>query len=252
MAKERTMASWRSASLAVVMLSSLFSGRSLQAQQYLPVEKGVDPSFAKVIDDPALPRVLIIGDSISMGYTPPLRELLKGKVNVHRIPENGHATVDGLKKLDEWLGDTKWDLIHFNFGLHDLKKLDENGKAVASPDQGHYHVPLDEYENNLRELVKRLEKSGARLVWRNTTPVPEGTGFRAAGDEKKYNAVAEKIMKEHRITIDDHWSAVKKYPEWQRPQNVHFPAKGSRALAELAAKTILAELEKGEEPASAK
>src|SRR5262249_4795155 len=80
-----------------------------------------DPAFAPVKDDPALPRVLLIGDSISIGYTVPARKLLQGKANVHRIPENGGPTSNGSAKLDKWLGDGKWDVIHFNWGLHDLK-----------------------------------------------------------------------------------------------------------------------------------
>ena len=39
-----------------------------------------------VQDDPALPRVLLIGDSISHMYTASVRRLLKGKANVHRAP----------------------------------------------------------------------------------------------------------------------------------------------------------------------
>src|SRR5688572_12316649 len=86
-----------------------------------------DPSLAPIKDDPKLPRVLLIGDSISMGYTVPVRRQLEGKANVHRIPENGGPTINGLKKLDAWLGDGKWDVIHFNWGLHDLR-LDKGGK----------------------------------------------------------------------------------------------------------------------------
>src|SRR5512137_2492523 len=43
-----------------------------------------EPAFAPVSDDPKLPRVLLIGDSISIGYTLPVRKLLAGKANVHR------------------------------------------------------------------------------------------------------------------------------------------------------------------------
>ena len=52
-----------------------------------------DPAFAPVTDDPKLPRVLLIGDSISIGYTIPVRKLLEGKANVHRIWENGGPTM---------------------------------------------------------------------------------------------------------------------------------------------------------------
>ena len=75
-----------------------------------------EPSFEPVTDEPKLPRVLLIGDSISMGYTVPVRNLLKGKANVHRVLENGGPTTNGLAKLQTWLGKGKWDVIHFNWG----------------------------------------------------------------------------------------------------------------------------------------
>ena len=78
------------------------------AQEYITKPKQ-SAAFAEVVEDPALPRVLIIGDSISIGYTPPLREILMGKVNVHRIPVNGGPTTRGVQNIDSWLGDTKWE-----------------------------------------------------------------------------------------------------------------------------------------------
>src|SRR5436190_2584885 len=80
-----------------------------------------DPAMEPITDEPGLPRVLLIGDSISMGYTIPVRKALKGKANIHRILTNGSSTVTGLANLDEWLGKGKWDVIHLNWGLHDLK-----------------------------------------------------------------------------------------------------------------------------------
>ena len=73
-----------------------------------------NPAFVEIQDDPALPRVLLIGDSISIGYTLPTRALLAGKANVHRILTNGGPTPNGLEHLTEWLGSGKWDVIHFN------------------------------------------------------------------------------------------------------------------------------------------
>src|SRR6266581_9124682 len=116
------------------------------------------PAFAPVIDQAGLPRVLLIGDSISIGYTATVRKELSGKANVHRIPENGADTANGLKKIDEWLGDGRWDVIHFNWGLHDLKVTADGGRQV----------PLEVYEKNLQVLVARLKKTGARLVWATT------------------------------------------------------------------------------------
>src|SRR5271168_1054472 len=71
--------------------------------------------LAAIKDEPALPRVLLIGNSISIGYTLPTRKLLAGKANVHRIATNGGPTTNGLKNLASWLGAGKWDVIHFNW-----------------------------------------------------------------------------------------------------------------------------------------
>src|SRR5205823_12346537 len=88
-----------------------------------------NPAFREVQDVAGLPCVLLIGDSISIGYTEPVRVELTKKANLHRIPENGAATTVGVKNLDNWLGSSKWDVIHFNFGLHDLR-LDDGKHQV--------------------------------------------------------------------------------------------------------------------------
>lgn len=197
-----------------------------------------NPALAQIEDDPALPRVLIIGDSISIGYTLPLREILKGKANVHRIPTNGGPTTRGIASIDAWLGDGPWDVIHFNWGLHDLKYLDEQGK-LADATSGRQQVPLEEYEKNLRQLVDRLQQTGAQLIWRSTTPVPEGAAGRVVGDAAAYNAVAARIMQEQGIPIDDQYEfCLPRLAELQLPANVHFTPEGSRELARQAATAI--------------
>jgi acyl-CoA thioesterase-1 len=191
-----------------------------------------------------LPNVLIIGDSISIGYFKPLQEQLKDIAVVTHNEGNAQHTAYGLKKLDEWLGDTRWDVIHFNFGLHDLKYVDERGRN-ASVETGKHQIPIDQYERNLDEIVKRLKKTGAKLIFATTTPVPDGTGFRAKGDAAIYNRAAEKVMNKHRVQIDDLYSfALPRLKEIQLDSNVHFNQKGSEQLAEQVAKSILNALEK--------
>jgi acyl-CoA thioesterase-1 len=163
--------------------------------------------------------------------------LLEGKANVHRIPENGGPTSNGIEKIDGWLGDGKWGVIHFNWGLHDIK-LDTNGV---------HQVPADSYERNLRELVKRIKAAGARLIWASTTPVPEGklSPPRRPGDEVVFNAIALRVMKENGVAVDDLYSfALPRLPDIQQPANVHFTAEGSKALAEQVAASILRALER--------
>lgn len=202
------------------------------------------PAYASVTDDPNLPRVLLIGDSISIGYTLPTRELLKGKVNVHRIPTNGGPTTNGLTNLDKWLGDQKWDVIHFNWGLHDLKYMDDKG-ALSEPGKGKQQVPPKQYEENLRQLVHRLKKTGAKLIWCTTTPVPEGSQGRVPGDEDKFNVVAAKIMQEEGVATNDLCAFAK--PQLAKiglPANVHYSPEGSQVLATKVAESILKALGK--------
>jgi len=194
-----------------------------------------------------LPRVLLIGDSISIGYTRPVTELLKDKADVRRIPGNGQHTGTGLLKLDTWFGDESWDVIHFNWGLWDLCYRHPDSKVQGNRDKvnGTVTMPLPQYERNLRELVKRLKATDARLIWASTTPVPEDEAGRIVGDAIKYNAVAAKIMKENGIAIDDlHAHILPRMHELQtQPGNVHFKPEGYRLLAEKVADSILAEIE---------
>jgi len=209
------------------------------------VKKAPSPAFAKIEDKPGLPRVLLIGDSISIGYTVPVRELLASKANVHRIPVNGGPTINGKAKLKSWLGDSKWDVIHFNWGLHDLKYMGTNKASLADPKSpgSHQQVPLPEYEKNLAELVKQLQATGAKLIWCSTTPVPEGSAGRVAGDEKEYNDVAARVMQAAKIPTDDLCThAQAKLKEIQLPANVHYTPQGYRYLAEKVAASIQEQL----------
>jgi len=188
------------------------------------------PAFAQIKDVPNLPRVLLLGDSISIGYTLPVRAALEGKANVHRPATNCGPTTRGLDGIDQWLGDGKWDVIHFNWGLHDLKYI-----------EGKQQVPLAEYEKNLSKLVERLKETGAKLIWCATTPVPEGVSPpRTDADVVAYNAVAAKIMKANGVATDDLYAfALPQLKEIQREANVHFSPEGSAVLAGQVAKSIL-------------
>jgi lysophospholipase L1-like esterase len=198
-----------------------------------PKAKAPNAVLAPVTDVEGLPRVLLIGDSISMGYTLPVRAQLAGKANVHRPAENCGDTARGAASMDKWLGSGKWDVIHFNFGLHDLKYLNAAGQ-LAAPDQGKQVHTLAQYEANLRTIVARLKQTGAKLIYATTTPVPPGTTGRIADDSVRYNAVAVRVMKELGVAINDlHAFVVPRITELQRPANVHFSDAGSARLAEV-------------------
>jgi acyl-CoA thioesterase-1 len=232
--------------LVIFAMSLAFGAEKNDAAQ--PAKKAAPgPAFAKVEDDPGLPRVLLIGDSISIGYTPPVRDLLKGKANVHRIPTNGGPTINGLKNLRTWIGDSKWDVIHFNWGLHDLKYVGEKGDVIVdvkSPGS-RMQVPVADYEKNLAQLVDQLKATGAKLIWCSTTPVPEGAKGRVPGDEVKYNEAAARVMTAAGVKTDDLFThAQAKIKEIQNHADVHYNAAGYKYLAEKVAAEIEAELPK--------
>lgn len=191
-----------------------------------------NPAYAPVTDVAGLPRVLLLGDSISIGYTVPVREKLAGRANVHRPPENCGDTARGVTSLEKWLGTGQWDVIHFNFGLHDLKYLDAKN-ALAPPHLGKQVASPEVYEKNLRIIVTRLKRAGAKLIFATTTPVPAGADGRVEADVPRYNAVALRVMKEMGVAIDDLYAFVlPRQGEIQRPKNVHFTDAGSAQLAD--------------------
>jgi acyl-CoA thioesterase-1 len=203
-------------------------------------KKAENPAYAPVQDVPGLPRVLLIGDSISIGYTVPVREALKGKANVHRPAANCGPTSRGVQSIDQWLGDGKWDVIHFNFGLHDIVFMDKDGKRVPADQGGRHQVSESDYEKNLETIVSRLKKTGAKLIFATTTPVPPGSAGRVPGDEIHYNNIARRVMKRHGVAINDLYAfAQPRLSEIQLPANVHFKPEGSKQLADQVAASIL-------------
>ena len=128
-----------------------------------------------------LPRVLLIGDSISIGYLPYVQETMKGKAWVDRIPlksngdaENCKGTTNGLQNIDRWLGDTKWDLIHFNFGLHDIKHVKpisgKNSNNPKHPQQSN----LKQYKKKSQRDCKKIKSNKSSVDFCNNYPIPCG------------------------------------------------------------------------------
>jgi len=197
---------------------------------YLPIYKkeklaGKETAWDFVKDDPKLPRVLLIGDSISRGYTLTVRHALAGKANVHRAPANCGPTAMGLQKIPVWLGDGKWDVIHFNFGIHD-RNTDE---AV--------------YAANLERIVAQLQQTGAKLIWARTTPPASGENKEKFTAEQcvKVNRIADSIIRKHGIAENDlHATVVSRLAELQNTNDVHFNTAGYEVLGRQVAAEILA------------
>ena len=195
---------------------------------YLPIHKkekiaGRSNAWDFVQDDPKLPRVLLIGDSISRGYTQAVRKAMAGKANVHRAPENCGPTANGVKKIEIWLGDGKWDVIHFNFGIHDRK------------------TPAADYEQRLETLIARMKQTGAKIIFATTTPVPADTkdGAEIVTQIAEKNEIATRVMQKHGVLINDlHAFLAPQLEGIANPQDVHFNSQGYTLMGQQVAKVI--------------
>lgn len=182
------------------------------------------------------PRVLLIGDSIAGGYFPHAKGMAAKRMDLSLAAEKSKvevimATPVAVKHLDEWLGDGRWDVIHFNFGLHDLKIIDPADAGTENPHRlpvgkGKPWVGVEQYAENLRVIVQRLKRTGATLVWCTTTPVPTGAAGRVPGSEVAYNAAALEVMQAEGVQVNDLHAFIgtgeQRLANGGRPQDVHY------------------------------
>jgi len=194
------------------------------------------------------PRILIIGDSISIGYTPFVKEKLANKAYVFHNPGNAQHTGTGLKKIEEWIGDGEWDIIQFNWGLWDLCYRHPDSKTQGNRDKlnGKLTYTIEEYASNLDSIVAILQtKTGAKLIFVTTSYVPENEAGRFNKDVIRYNDAAKKIMKKHSVTVNDIYE--KSIPIHQKSgkglDDVHYSEEGYEELSKLVTRVLQTEIE---------
>ena len=182
------------------------------------------------------PKILIIGDSISIGYTPFVKKTLEDKALVSHCKGNAKFTGNGLQNLDAWLGNEKWDIIQFNWGLWDICYRDPN-KPVDYTNRdkinGKITTTKQDYKANLEAIVNRLKKTKAKLIFVTTTCVPDNEPGRYDKDVQEYNAIARLVMKENNIPVNDLYPISKQIhkDDGLGDNNVHFKAQGYQKLA---------------------
>lgn len=202
---------------------------------------GLSPGQPAPTADPALPKILLIGDSISGGYEKGVKKRLEGKAVVVKNEGNAEWTGNGVKKIDAWLGDTRWDVIHFNWGLWDMygwKYFTEDRSPEA-------------YAARLERLVTRMEATGAKLIWATTTPACTAAEktmkkqFRqdvviTPEIQAKYQEAALQVMKRHNVQVNDLYNhMLPGLPTYSLgPDDVHFNDAGSHHLAKQVANVL--------------
>src|SRR5258706_8901895 len=169
-----------------------------------------------------LPRVLLIGDSIARDYYGEVEKRLAGKAFVARLATSRFvADPVLLKEIELVLNQEKFDVIHFNNGMHGWQHSEE------------------EYRKAFPKLIKtiRAHAPKAKLIWATTTPLRNGKDV--TWDTKAHysdnriaarNALAAEVMKAEEIPIVDLNEAVRGHPEYHS-DNVHFNGQGVQVLA---------------------
>ncbi|MBJ6368781.1 SGNH/GDSL hydrolase family protein [Snuella sedimenti] len=184
------------------------------------------------------PKILIIGDSISIGYTPFVKKNLAATAIVEHNPGNAQHTGTGLKQIEAWIGDTNWDIIQFNWGLWDLCYRHPDSKEYGNRDKinGKVTYTVEEYAANLDTLVRKIkEKSNAKLVFVTTSYVPKEEAGRFEADAKRYNKAAIAVMKKHNVSVNHIYKASKtihkKYGKGSH--DVHYTKDGYKKLGKI-------------------
>lgn len=185
-----------------------------------------------------VPKVVLVGDSIRMGYAPFVAKRLEGRALVVSAKPNGEDSGNVLRNLDEWVIREQPAVVHLNAGLHDLKLTDK----------GH-QVPLAEYEKNLKTIIDRIRKeTKATIVFATTTPIVDNlhaqrkVGFdRFEADVQKYNVAAVSVMKQAGVPIDDLHELVETRgrDKMMGPDGTHYTQEAYEILAAAVTESIL-------------
>jgi acyl-CoA thioesterase-1 len=234
----------------------------VQPNSNLPTELGVqlmgEVVGSRIVEalndaDPArTAQVLVAGDSVANAYSTLLSDFLAGQaiVNFLGTAYNG-PNPDWGRLVDSYItagGSNGWDVIQFNWGLHAVKYVDENYiTCLPSAPGAHIQFTVEEYARQMELWVKELKRTGAKLVFATTTPVPEGAGGSIPYiDVTPYNDAAKAIMATNGIAVNDLYAfAYPRLTELQIANNVHFTAYGSSELARQTHSVISPMLKKG-------
>lgn len=170
-----------------------------------------------------LPRVMLIGDSITRAYFTAVEERLKGKAYLARIATS--KAIGDPALLDEirvFLAQSTYAVVHCNIGMH--------GWAYTE----------DEYRQHLPALYATIRKAApnAKIIWAQTTPVRKDREGGAQNSRiQKRNAIAREFFTANGIPINDLHSAVAGHEELHS-DDIHFNKEGSALLATEVASVV--------------
>jgi lysophospholipase L1-like esterase len=184
-----------------------------------------------------LPKVVLIGDSIRIGYQSFVIRELDGIAEVWAPAENGRTTDNLIYHLHQWIKKQNPDLLHINAGLHDIRTLAYDlgpGNTIVKPEH---------YRDNLETIFSWVQKYvGCKIIWANTTPVidakikarhEKAKDFtRYDADIKMINEIAKEVAKKYKVPVNDLYVFVKEHitEDEVKDDGVHYRPEGSEKL----------------------
>ena len=168
-------------------------------------------------------KIVLLGDSIRMGYDKYVKEALSDVAEVYYPSENCRFSIHLLRFAHEWKGKGEWpddvDLVHWNAGLWDALELFEDGPLVPIP---HYKETIVRINRRLRLLFPK-----AKFIFATSTSVLEGLSKsknikRSNRNIEDYNKAALEALENTDTQINDLYSFTKKLPSEYHSDAVHF------------------------------
>lgn len=175
-------------------------------------------------------NLLLLGDSIRIGYDKSVQKTLEGKANVLYPKVNCGFAAYLLRYFHEYLEGVKGediDVVHWNAGLWDCLRLFEEEP----------HTPIDVYAYYIERLCIRIKKlcPNAKMIFATSTKVISekmDKNFKRYNEEiEKYNEVAVNIVKKYGAEINDLYALSVTLPEEVHSDAVHYyTSEGTRAF----------------------
>ena len=189
-------------------------------------------------------KVILLGDSIRMGYDKYVKDALAGVAEVYYPDDNCRFAQYLLRNMHQWKNEGKWptdaDIVHWNAGLWDIVEL-------------YGEEPLT-IEAQYAEMVKRIDRHirrlfpSAKIVFATTTSVVE-SGFRPEFKRRnsyieRYNEIAVDALAVSDCKINDLYALTRTLPDACRSDATHFNTpEGRKALGDRVLSYICGELE---------
>ncbi len=170
-------------------------------------------------------NVLLVGDSIRMGYDKSLRKTLAGKANVYFPRENCRFASYVLRYLHEYIAlipeeeeNKEIDVLHWNAGLWDCLRL-----FGEDP-----HTPIDVYSYYIDRICMRIKKlfPNAKVIFATSTRVISEKmkdDFKRYNEEiELYNEAAIKVVKKYGFEVNDLYAVSATLDDSAHSDAVHY------------------------------